>query len=273
MASAVIMIAGGGMLIREVVHNPLAAATAIDPMAPSTSSSASPSAVRRMSAPPRLTVNIKSPGFLAWAVVDRRNGRMGGSANAAAGSDTMSTIKVWLAADYLTNIDPDPTVKRIGELKSMIVNSNNNVATATYRRNGTEASIHRMVSTCRLTDSSPRDRWSTTVVSARDLARLGDCIADGRAASPRWTEWLLTQMRNIRGASDFGARTIFAEPTRSQIAIKNGWYLREDKQWHMSCLAIAKTWSLAVLIRYPSKLGLNHGKTVCREVAAQLFKL
>jgi hypothetical protein len=197
---------------------------------------------------------------------------MAGSSNAAATSDMMSTIKVWLAADYLTNIDPDPTVKRIGELKSMIVNSNNSVAAVTYQRNGAAASIRRMISTCRLTDSSPRDRWSTTVVSARDLARLGDCVADGRAANARWTEWLLTQMRNIRGESDFGPRTIFAEPVRSQIAIKNGWYLRQDKQWHMSCLAIAKTWSLAVLLRYPRNLGLNHGKAVCREVAAQLFK-
>jgi hypothetical protein len=127
----------------------------------------------------------------------------------------------------------------------------------------------RLITTCGLTDSSPyRDWWSNTTISARDTVRLGACIADGRAAGPRWTGWLLDEMRQVRGVGDFGVRLALPDPGR--VAIKNGWLLREeDRQWHISCLAITEEWVLGVLVRYPGALGFDYGATLCEKVGKQ----
>jgi len=220
-------------------------------------------------------VRMKSPGFLSWALLDRRTHAVVGSENLAARSDTMSMVKAWLAADFLTHTDPDPDDRTVAMLRRMIVDSDNAAATKVFGLNGGIVTIERMVAVCGLVDSAPNyeeNRWSPTIVSARDTVRLGECIATGQAAGPQWTKWLLQQMRDVRGEGDFGARLAFPKQQRSQIAIKNGWFIRpEDQQWHVACLAIAPTWTLAVLLRYPKVLGLDHGKRICQEVAADLF--
>src|SRR5205814_2121531 len=69
-----------------------------------------------------------------------------------------------------------------------------------YELDGSDAVMRRMVSTCGLTETTSVDGWwSRTGVSARDAVRLGACVADGRAAGPQWTDWLLGQMRQVRG--------------------------------------------------------------------------
>jgi hypothetical protein len=236
---------------------------------------ASPSAV---SVPPLADpsrVRVKTPGFFSWALLDRRTRAVVGSPNLAAPSDTMSMVKVWLAADFLTHTDPDPDDRSLAMLRRMIVDSDNAAATKVFGLNGGIVTIERMVAVCGLVDSAPNykeNRWSPTIVSARDTVRLGECIATGQAAGPQWTKWLLQQMRDVRGEGDFGARLAFPKRQRSQIAIKNGWFMRpEDQQWHVACLAIGPTWILSVLLRYPQALGLDHGKHVCQEVAADLF--
>jgi hypothetical protein len=222
-------------------------------------------------------VRLKSPGFFSWALLDRRTHVVVGSANLDAHSDTMSMVKVWLAADYLTHTDPDPDDRTVAMLRRMVVDSDNAAATKVFGLNGGIATIERMVAACGLVDSAPNyaeNRWSPTIVSARDTVRLGECIATGQAAGPQWTGWLLQQMRDVRGEGDFGARLAFPKQERARIAIKNGWFMRpEDQQWHVACLAIAPTWVLSVLLRYPQALGLDHGKQACQEVAADLFPL
>jgi hypothetical protein len=142
-----------------------------------------------------------------------------------------------------------------------------------YRRNGAAAGIERMIAICGLTDSrAVKTFWSNTVVSARDVARLGQCLADGRAAGPGWTGWLLDEMRAVRGEGDFGPRLAFPKEEASRIAIKNGWLLRdEDQLWHITCMAVSERWSIGVLLRYPAKLGFGFGTKQCRSVAQQLF--
>ena len=214
-------------------------------------------------------VTVDYDGFLSWALLDRRTGRITGSANFAAPSDTMSMVKAWLAADYLRQ-HPKPTQAARQQLRIMIRDSDNAAAQAIYREVGRTESIERMVETCRLTDSAAvPGMWSNTVVSARDVVRLGLCLADGRAAGPVWTDWLLDEMRAVRGTGDFGVRTALDDDT---VAIKNGWLLRdEDGLWHVSCLAIADRWVISVLARYPGRDGFETGADLCREVGAQLL--
>lgn len=230
--------------------------------------------VQRPVALPR-PIPVTSGGFLSWAMLDRRTGEIIGSANLTAPSDTMSMIKVWLAADYLRRADASgqtPPAKALRRLSTMIRDSDNSAGQEFYRVLGGAASIERLVRICQLTESGGYlDRWSNTIVSARDTARLGGCLADGRAAGPRWTPWLLDQMRGVRGDGDFGVRDALADEVATNVAIKNGWLLRdEDDLWHISCLAIGDTWVISVLARYPGRLGLAYGARLCRDVGQQL---
>ncbi|WP_212839940.1 hypothetical protein [Catellatospora sp. IY07-71] len=234
---------------------------------PGTAASATPV---RLRLPP---VTLDVDGFSSWALLDRRTGEIAGSSNLDAPSDTMSLIKVWLAADFLRRTE-QPDQRSLNRLIAMIRDSDNKAAYEFYERNGGRAGIERMVELCGLTESKPYridGYWSNTVVSARDVVRLGACLADGRAAGPQWTDWLLTQMRLVRGVGDFGPRTVFPPEVASTIAIKNGWLLRtEDKLWHLACLAVTDRWAMSVLLRYPSRYGFDYGRELCASVAEQL---
>src|SRR3954464_1572399 len=136
----------------------------------------------------------------------------------------------------------------------MIRDSDNNAGQTIYKANGGTASIRRLISTCKLTDSTAvPGEWGTTRVSARDTVRMADCIGSGRAAGAKWTPWVLDMMRTVRGVGDFGIRDALPDATAAKVAIKNGWLLRdEDHNWHVSCMAIGDTWTMSVLQRYPS---------------------
>jgi hypothetical protein len=217
-------------------------------------------------------VNLNVTGFWSWALLDRRTGQLTGSANASTRSDTASMVKAWLAADYLREAGTRVENGKLGTLSSMIRDSNNDAADTFYKANGGSASINRMIRACGLTDSRPvaSGTWSTTEVSARDGARLGACIADGRAAGPTWTPWLMTEMRSVRGAGRFGIVNAFAPDVAGKVAIKNGWINRNDGKWHIACLAVTDEWAMTVLTRYPVALGLAYGANVCKQVAVQL---
>ncbi|MEV0715209.1 serine hydrolase [Asanoa sp. NPDC050611] len=268
MLAAVLLITiGAAFAIRYVV--PEQQVTAAAPKRPS------PAADRAR--PPGMRLGeVTSPfdGFRSWALLDRETGRITGSPNMTEPSDTMSMAKAWLAADYLrifAEKGEEPSDFRLGQLRIMIRDSDNAAAVATYNLAGGQESIIRMIKICGLTDSAPhRDNWSNTAVSARDTARLAVCLADGRAAGPRWTPWLLSEMRAVRGVGDFGVRR--ALPAPSTVAIKNGWLLRdEDGLWHIACLAVTDRWALGVLLRYRGSLGFAYGAAQCEAVGAQLL--
>jgi hypothetical protein len=141
-------------------------------------------------------VTVSSEGFLSSALLDRRTGRISGSANLAAPGDTMSMVKAWLAADFLRGVDErgeEPTDGRLRQLSIMIRDSDNAAAQATYQRVRGRESIERLIETCRLTDS--------------------------RAAGRRWTPWLLDEMRQVRGAGDFGVRTALPDEDAAAVAV------------------------------------------------------
>jgi hypothetical protein len=221
-------------------------------------------------------VAVSSPGFHSWALLNTRTGKISGSDNPAATSDTVSMVKAWLAADYLrlaAQRNENPTAARLQDLSIMIRDSDNQAAEDIYRRNGSTNSIQRLIRVCRLTHSSAvSGRWSETRMSASDAVRMGACLADGRAAGPKWTKWLLNEMRLVRGDGRFGIVKALPADIAATTAIKNGWLLRDDTGlWHVNCLAIGDGWVLAVMLRYSGALGFAHGGTVCRSVATQLM--
>ncbi|HZN18427.1 MAG TPA: hypothetical protein VFB84_09640 [Micromonosporaceae bacterium] len=252
---------------------------AASPGAPSASGAPDAPMAAPVLANPQMTprrVWVNTPGFWSWALLDRRTNKIVGSRNPTATSTTASMIKVWLAADFLRRAAESgttPDSAQLQRLSTMIRDSANDPAQEMFALLGGAASTRRLIGVCGLTDSAPDERWSNTVVSARDTARLADCIADARAAGPQWTPWLLTEMLGVRGLGDFGIRDALPPASAAGVAIKNGWVVRmQGTEWHVACLAVAAGWTLGVLARYPQELGLTHGAQICERVAAALLR-
>lgn len=250
-----------------------AAATAPTPPSVATTRKAAPAPPAAPSLPPALLhpapVTVDATGFWSWTVLDRRTGAMAGSDNAATTQRTASMIKAWLAADYLRRT-PNPSTSNLRQLTSMIRNSDNTAASYFWQLNGRSASITRLVQLCGLTDSKAYIDWASTLVSARDAARMGACIADGRAAGEQWTDWVLNEMRNVSGSQEFGVVPALPATEQPATAVKNGWIARSDGKWHVNCMAIGTDWVLSVLTVYPASKGMGYGAEICASVTRQL---
>ncbi|MDR7279720.1 hypothetical protein [Catenuloplanes atrovinosus] len=220
-------------------------------------------------------VHIEGDAWWSWALLDHRTGTLSGSPNVGETSTTASLIKAWIGADFLRRADAAgrrPGDVRMRQLRIMLRDSDNVAAEALWAAVGRSESIRRLQRICQLMDGGPyRQLWSNTRLSARDVALLGRCIADGRAAGAAWTPWLLREMRAVRGVGDFGIRKAFPPEAAATIAIKNGWVTRDALgEWHVNCLAIGDGWSIGVLTRYPASRGYAYGASICRKVGRQL---
>ncbi|GIJ33332.1 hypothetical protein [Micromonospora sediminimaris] len=249
----------------------------------------------------KVSVNFKGE-FFSWALLDRETDQLSGSKNMAATSSTESMLKAWIVADYLRQLgdkEPPASLKKAASLA--IRDSNDDAANKVYAAaggsyrapgNGQPGPVLKAaIKLCGLTDTKPGNVkgyegwWSFTRMSPRDAVRLGDCIADGTAAGPKWTKWLLTEMSKVRGSTAakdqkpregggrWGIIDGLPESITSQgpVSIKNGWtVLNYDGNWHVNCLAVTDKWSLAVMLRYPRQSGLDYGADVCASVASQL---
>lgn len=223
---------------------------------------------------PTATVKLDVEGWFAWSVLDLRTGKFYGSENMTSTSTSASLVKAWIAADYLrraTEAGQTPNEARMNQLTIMIRDSDNDAAIALWANLGKISSTKRMIKTCGLTESKAHSNWSLTRFSPRDIARLGACIQDGRAAGPKWTKWLLNEMRQVRGVGDFGIRKAFPATTAKKIAIKNGWVIRDESfEWHINCMAIGDGWTMGVTSRYTTKLDYTHGASICKDITTQL---
>ncbi|WP_026268463.1 hypothetical protein [Micromonospora sp. CNB394] len=246
-----------------------------------------------------VSVNFEGE-FFSWALMDRETGTVTGAENMTQTSSTESMLKAWIVADYLRQLgDEQPTAELKKAAALAIRNSDDDGANQVYRAAGgsyvpqpggrPDPVIARAIQICGLTDTRPgsvpqyKGWWSFTEMSPRDAARLGDCIADGRAAGPTWTKWLLSEMTKVAGSvSKQSARSgggrwgiIDGLPatikSQGPVHMKNGWtQLAYDGNWHISCLAFTDKWSLSVMMRYPGGSGLSYGAKMCAAVATQL---
>ncbi|MFD2763767.1 hypothetical protein [Micromonospora eburnea] len=246
-----------------------------------------------------VSVNFKGE-FFSWALMDRKTGKISGAKNMTSTSSTESMIKAWIVSDYLRQLgDKEPTTALKKAASLAIRDSNDDAANQVYYAAGGSYKvssdgmpnpvIQRAIKICGLTDTKRgavdpyKGYWSFTQMSPRDAVRLGDCIADGKAAGPKWTKWVLDEMSKVRGSvktqqqksggGKWGIIDGLPAEIKAQgpVSIKNGWTpLNYDGNWHVSCLAVTDKWSLAVMMRYPQKDGLEYGADVCASVATQL---
>lgn len=238
-------------------------------------------------------VQVDIEGFLAWAALDRTTGERVSSANATETSSTESMIKTWIAADYLrrgAEQGLNPSQEGLRDVRLAIRHSHNAAAQRLYEIGGQDAVVERMIDTCELSDTyipgNGSGWWSRTEMSAIDAVRLGQCLADGTAAGPEWTDWLLEQMRRVVGSTAdedqrpeenfeggrWGIIDALPASAANQVSIKNGWTrIGRDSSWHVNCLAIDGTWVMAVMMRYPAEYSLDYGAQRCASVARQLL--
>ena len=228
-------------------------------------------------------VNVDFQGeFLGWAMRDGKGALVG--ENTTLTSSTESMIKTWLVADFLRK--HRPTQADLDRASDAIRWSDDDAAQILYKANGGNDSIERMIKLCGLSDTTVYDNWwSRTQMSPRDAVALGQCLANGTAAGPTWTPWLINEMRNVEGSTDtdeqwerrgggrWGIIDGVPASMAGTVAIKNGWTsIDSDGKWHLSCLAFTGDWTLSVMMRYPSELGLDYGAGVCQSISRQLLQ-
>lgn len=230
-------------------------------------------------------VAVETPGYWSWAALDRTTGLLAGGPDPAGANTTESMIKVWIVADHLrrhAERGTRPPARILRLARAAIRHSDDRAAETLYVEAGGDASITRLIDICGLTGTIIYPGWwSRTEMTARDAVRMGLCLADGRAAGPEWTGWVLEEMRQVRGTIDpidqphggrWGIIDALPAEVADRVAIKNGWTaIDADRTWHVNCLAIAVDWILAVQARYPVDLGLAHGAGICRDVATQVL--
>jgi hypothetical protein len=259
---------------------PVPAATEVTPNATANAAPAeddTPDPTLTPASRPRLpkapTVTVTSIDTLSWAYLDRASGARFQSDNATQTSYTESMVKAWLAADDLSRSAAAGVPADYDLLIPMILDSDDDAAETVWLNNGADESIYRMINVCQLVDTEVYSGWwSMTLMSARDAVNLGQCIVDGTAAGPG-TDWLLSQMRQVRGEGRFGILDALTSSEASSVAIKNGWTLHyDDGLWRVNCLAIHPDWIIAVMTTYPGGDGdLGYGATLCAQVTGQLL--
>lgn len=230
-------------------------------------------AAGRARVPKAPTVTVTSIGTLSWAYLDRASGSRFESDNATQTSYTESMVKAWLAADELSRAAATGETADYDLLVPMILDSDDNAAETVWLNNGADQSIYRMIQVCQLVDTQVYSGWwSMTLMSARDAVTLGQCIADGTAAGSG-TDWLLDEMRQVRGEGRFGILDALTSAEASNVAIKNGWTLHyDDGIWRVNCLAIHPDWIIAVMSTYSGNNNdLAYGATLCAQVTTQLL--
>jgi len=101
-------------------------------------------------------------------------------------------------------------------------------------------------------------------------------LASGALLGPADTTYVLQRMREVTPAQRWGLAA--AAPAGNQVAVKNGWYEdRDSPVWRVHCLAVFDDGSaprpvaVAVLTRYPSRLGIKYGEATCQGVGQRLL--
>ncbi len=235
-----------------------------------------------------------------WSLLDRRTGQLVGHSDGAATArnNVESMIKPWIAADYLTRLvkaGRQPSAKDLADLRTMIIRSDDDLAdhfahATVGSLKGYEAVRIRLNQVCGVhSDTKNAKWWAYTTLTPDDAARLGLCLADGRAAGA-YTEQLLGWMREVTGdvtdqhatygGGRWGIIDALPDILAAVTSIKNGWEPEiQGTVWHVNCLAITPDNALAIMVQYPwtapdndwrHATNLADGAAACKDIAAQL---
>ena len=209
--------------------------------------------------------------WLSWSLVDTVRDRRVGSANSGTErTNSESSIKAWIAADYLRVAYTEGRTVTSGEQADMAaaVRRSDNAATQRlYHALGGDAMLRDLRAVCgvAVTTSAP-GYWSLTQISAVDATRIFACVLRTAPGLPGGAD-LMTDLRNVDPDDAFGIKA--ALPPATTVSVKNGWMPHTTTgEWNVNCVAAWDDYVLAVLTRYPVDRPLSYGADVCRDVTA-----
>jgi hypothetical protein len=210
--------------------------------------------------------------WMSWSLVDTARDRQVGSANSATErTNSESSIKAWIAADYLRVAQVEGRVLTSSEradISDMVRSSDNAAAQRLYRALGGDAILRHLRSVCDVTVSTATPGyWSLTQITAVDATRIFACVLRTAPTYPGGDQ-LLTDLRSVDPDDAFGIKA--GLPPSTTVAIKNGWmpHTSTTGKWNVNCVAAWDAYVLAVLTRYPVGRPLAYGADVCRDVTA-----
>jgi hypothetical protein len=214
--------------------------------------------------------------WLSWSLVDTARDRRVGSANSDTDrTNSESSIKAWIAADYLRVAQAEGravTSSERADIAAMVRSSDNGAAQRLYEAIGGDAILRHLRSVCGVTvATSTPGYWSLTQITAVDATRIFTCVLRSAPAYPGGDD-LLTDLRSVDPDDAFGIKA--ALPPTTTVSMKNGWMPHSSTtgEWNVNCVAAWDDYVLAVLTRYPANRPLAYGADVCRDVAAALVE-
>ena len=209
--------------------------------------------------------------WLSWSLVDTAHGRRVGSANSATErTNAESSIKAWIAADYLRAAHAEGRPVTDGEradVAAAVRRSDNAATQRLYRALGGDAILDDLREVCGVAVATTvPGYWSLTQISAVDATRIFSCVLRTAPDLPGGAD-LLTDLHSVEPSDAFGIKA--ALPPSTVVAVKNGWMPHSTTgKWNVNCVAAWDDYVLAVLTRYPADRPLSYGADVCRDVTA-----
>jgi hypothetical protein len=178
--------------------------------------------VRRPKVPAGMTVG--------YVVFDRRTGRVAVQYNARHRFRSASVVKILIALDYLRSrgARAQIPIADLALLRSMLRSSNDDAATALWKRAGRTDVIRRMTGVLKLTDTLPPPAgmpgfWGYTGISAADVVRVYRYLL--APAHRPYGDFILGNLRRAAQCAADGFDQYFGIPRAlpRPWAIKQGW--------------------------------------------------
>lgn len=214
--------------------------------------------------------------WLSWSLVDTARDRRVGSANSGTErTNSESSIKAWIAADYLRVAHAEGravTSSEQADIAAAVRRSDNAATQRLYHALGGDAMLRDLRAVCGVAvTTSASGYWSLTQISAVDATRIFACVLRTAPGLPGGAD-LLTDLRNVDPGGAFGIKA--ALPPTATVSVKNGWMPHSTTgEWNVNCVAAWDDYVLAVLTRYPVDRPLSYGADVCRDVTAAVVRL
>ncbi|WP_432930848.1 hypothetical protein ACQPZZ_09560 [Microbispora sp. CA-135349] len=181
--------------------------------------------VRRAAAAP---VRVPAGVTAGYAVVDVTTGKTVASRQVHHRFRSASVVKILIATDYLERHRGTIPARDMALLTPMLRGSDDDAATALWRRGGQGEIVRRMARRIGLTETSPPPAakpgfWGYTAISAADIALVYRYLL--RRAEPRVRDFVLGTMRDASQCARDGFDQFFGIPRAvpRPWAIKQGW--------------------------------------------------
>ena len=213
--------------------------------------------------------------WMSWSLVDRsRDRRIGAATNSTERTNAESTMKAWIAADYLRDAQDDGRPVSAAQLTLVdqaIRASDDEAAETMYRSLGRDEIFDDLAETCGVRVATSRPYyWAWAQITADDATHILGCVLDHAPSYPHGDR-LLDDLHHVDADGAFGIPEALGPNV--PVAVKNGWTAHGDTgQWNVNCVAAWDHYTLAVLTRYPIGRGLDHGADVCRDVTAAVLR-